>query len=148
MPDGAAVMFIPQRPYLPLGTLKEAILYPGTKDLPDDEVRQYMETCRIGYLAEKLHVEADWGHVLSIGEQQRLAFARALIYQPRWLFLDEASSALDEETEARVYGMLQQQAPRTTLVSVGHRSTLAKYHTDVLYLDKATQTLRRPVPAV
>ena len=148
MPDSTAVMFIPQRPYLPLGTLKEAILYPGTKDLTDAEVRQYMETCRIGYLAEKLHVEADWGHVLSIGEQQRLAFARALIYQPRWLFLDEASSALDEETEAHVYGMLQQQAPRTTLVSVGHRSTLAKYHTDVLYLDKATQTLRRPVPAV
>ena len=135
-------MFIPQRPYLPLGTLREALLYPGTEIRTDEELKNLMEACFIGYLYEKLPEEADWSHVLSIGEQQRLAFVRALIYKPLWLFLDEASSALDEETEARVYSLLAAKAPRTTLVSVGHRSTLNKYHQNVLYLDKASQTIR------
>ena len=79
--------------------------------------------------------------MLSIGEQQRLAFVRALIYKPLWLFLDEASSALDEETEAKVYTLLQEEAGTTTLVSVGHRSTLNKYHQNVLYLDKENHSL-------
>ena len=76
-----------------------------------------------------------------MGEQQRLAFVRALIYKPVWLFLDEASSALDEETEAKVYTLLLENAKRTTLVSVGHRSTLSKYHQNVLYLDKTNHSL-------
>ena len=100
-----------------------------------------MEVCCIGYLYDKLYMEADWSHVLSIGEQQRLAFVRALIYKPLWLFLDEASSALDEETEAKVYTLLMTDAPETTLVSVGHRSTLSKYHQKVLYLDKEQKTI-------
>lgn len=144
MPGGDAVMFIPQRPYLPLGTLRDAILYPGTKTLDDAALRPYLETCRIAYLWDKLHEEGDWSHILSIGEQQRLAFARALIYAPRWLFLDEASSALDERTEGEVYAALARECPGTTYVSVGHRSTLVKFHQDVIYLDKETQTLRRP----
>lgn len=142
LPPEDRLMFIPQRPYLPLGTLREALLYPGTEWRDDAELKQLMEACSIGYLYEKLSEEADWSHVLSIGEQQRLAFVRALIYKPLWLFLDEASSALDEETEARVYGLLGSAAPETTLVSVGHRSTLNNYHQNVLYLDKASQTIR------
>ena len=119
-------------------------LYPGTKTLDDAALRPYLETCRIAYLWDKLHEEGDWSHILSIGEQQRLAFARALIYAPRWLFLDEASSALDERTEGEVYAALARECPGTTYVSVGHRSTLVKFHQDVIYLDKETQTLRRP----
>ena len=141
IPAEDKLMFIPQRPYLPLGTLKESLLYPGTETRTDEELRQLMEDCCIGYLYEKLYLEADWSHVLSVGEQQRLAFVRALIYKPVWLFLDEASSALDEETEAKVYTLLMEEAQQTTLVSVGHRSTLNKYHESVLYLDKETHSL-------
>ena len=141
IPAEDKLMFIPQRPYLPLGTLKESLLYPGTETRTDEELKQLMEDCCIGYLYEKLYLEADWSHVLSVGEQQRLAFVRALIYKPVWLFLDEASSALDEETEAKVYTLLMEEAPQTTLVSVGHRSTLNKYHQKVLYLDKETHSL-------
>ena len=141
IPEESKLMFIPQRPYLPLGTLKESLLYPGTESRSDEELKQLMEDCCIGYLYEKLYLEADWSHVLSVGEQQRLAFVRALIYKPVWLFLDEASSALDEETEAKVYTLLMEEAQQTTLVSVGHRSTLNKYHQKVLYLDKETHSL-------
>ena len=142
LPSEDKIMFIPQRPYLPLGTLREALLYPGAETRTDEELKKLMGACSIGYLSEKLPEEADWSHVLSIGEQQRLAFVRALIYKPLWLFLDEASSALDEETEARVYSLLAADAPQTTLVSVGHRSTLNKYHQNVLYLDKPSRTIR------
>ncbi len=141
IPTEDKLMFIPQRPYLPLGTLKESLLYPGTESRTDEELKRLMEDCCIGYLYEKLYLEADWSHVLSVGEQQRLAFVRALIYKPVWLFLDEASSALDEETEAKVYTLLMEEARQTTLVSVGHRSTLNKYHRKVLYLDKETHSL-------
>ena len=141
IPEESKLMFIPQRPYLPLGTLKESLLYPGTESRTDEELKQLMEDCCIGYLYDKLYMEADWSHVLSVGEQQRLAFVRALIYKPVWLFLDEASSALDEETEAKVYTLLMEEAQQTTLVSVGHRSTLNKYHQKVLYLDKETHSL-------
>ncbi len=141
IPAEDKLMFIPQRPYLPLGTLKESLLYPGTESRTDEELKQLMEDCCIGYLYDKLYMEADWSHVLSVGEQQRLAFVRALIYKPVWLFLDEASSALDEETEAKVYTLLMEEAPQTTLVSVGHRSTLNKYHEKVLFLDKETHSL-------
>ena len=141
IPEESKLMFIPQRPYLPLGTLKESLLYPGTESRSDEELKHLMEDCCIGYLYDKLYMEADWSHVLSVGEQQRLAFVRALIYKPVWLFLDEASSALDEETEAKVYTLLMEEARQTTLVSVGHRSTLNKYHQKVLYLDKETHSL-------
>ncbi len=141
LPEKGELMFIPQKPYLPLGTLRDAILYPGTEERSDGELKALMEACSIGYLFDKLDMEADWSHVLSVGEQQRVAFARALIYRPAWLFLDEASSALDEETENRVYTLLGQEAPETTLISVGHRSTLDRYHEKVLYLDKVNHTL-------
>ncbi len=139
LPERSKLMFIPQKPYLPLGTLREALNYPGNKPCTDDELIFLLELCQISYLKDKLSVEADWSHVLSVGEQQRLAFARAHLQQPTWLFLDEATSALDEETEAAMYSLLAERLPQTTVVSVGHRSTLNKYHELVLYIDKATQ---------
>lgn len=83
-------MFIPQKSYLPLGTLRAALNYPGNKPIDDTELIYLMDLCQIGYLKDKLDLEADWSHVLSVGEQQRLAFVRAHIQQPQWLFLDEA----------------------------------------------------------
>ena len=141
MPKTEELMFIPQKPYIPLGTLREALLYPGTKPLGDQELKKLMHTCQIGYLEDKLDLVADWSHVLSVGEQQRLAFARAHIQQPLWLFLDEATSALDEETEAHMYGLLAERLKNTTVVSVGHRSTLNQYHGLVLRLDKEARTV-------
>ena len=141
MPKTEELMFIPQKPYIPLGTLREALLYPGTKPLGDQELKKLMHTCQIGYLEDKLDLVADWSHVLSVGEQQRLAFARAHIQQPLWLFLDEATSALDEETEAHMYGLLSERLKNTTVVSVGHRSTLNQYHGLVLRLDKEARTV-------
>lgn len=136
LPERDQLMFIPQKPYIPLGTLREALLYPGSKPVSDNELRLLLVRCQIGYLQDKLDLTADWSHVLSVGEQQRLAFVRAHIQQPIWLFLDEATSALDEETEAKMYSLLAEFLPMTTVVSVGHRSTLNKYHQKVLRLDK------------
>lgn len=139
LPSRDKLMFIPQKPYLPLGTLRAALNYPGNKPIDDTELIYLMDLCQIGYLKDKLDLEADWSHVLSVGEQQRLAFVRAHIQQPQWLFLDEATSALDEDTEATMYSLLQERLQQTTVVSVGHRSTLNKYHELVLHLNKATR---------
>lgn len=139
LPERDKLMFIPQKPYLPLGTLRAALNYPGNKLIDDTELIYLMDLCQIGYLKDKLDLEADWSHVLSVGEQQRLAFVRAHIQQPQWLFLDEATSALDEDTEATMYSLLQERLTQTTVVSVGHRSTLNKYHELVLRLNKATR---------
>ena len=138
LPEQEKIMFIPQRPYLPLGTLREALLYPGTRRKSDEELIALLELCHIGYLAGNLDTEADWSHVLSIGEQQRLAFVRAIIYEPEWLFLDEATSALDEDTEKVMYKLLAERLTKTTVVSIGHRSTLNKFHSLEIKLDKTT----------
>lgn len=139
LPERDKLMFIPQKPYLPLGTLRAALNYPGNKPIDDTELIYLMDLCQIGYLKDKLDLEADWSHVLSVGEQQRLAFVRAHIQQPQWLFLDEATSALDEDTEATMYSLLQERLQQTTIVSVGHRSTLNKYHELVLRINKSTR---------
>ncbi len=141
LPPQKELMFIPQRPYIPLGTLRQALLYPGAPGMTDDGLKKLMELCRIGHLAEKLNEEADWSHMLSIGEQQRLAFVRVHVQKPRWLFLDEATSALDEETEAEMYELLAEKLPGTTVVSVGHRSTLDRFHRRILRLDKEKKTV-------
>ena len=141
MPEPEKTMFIPQKPYLPLGTLREALLYPGSMECSDDELKNVLTECSIGYMADNLYVEADWSHVLSGGEQQRVAFARALLYKPDWLFLDEATSALDEATEKAMYTLLAEKMPQTTVISIGHRSTLNSFHTAGLFLDKNSKAL-------
>lgn len=141
LPDAKNLMFIPQRPYIPLGSLREALHYPGNINMTDEETINFLELCHIGYLKDKLDTVADWTHVLSIGEQQRLAFCRAHIQKPQWLFLDEATSALDEETERAMYELLQSRLSNTTLVSVGHRSTLNAYHNCVLRINKEDKSV-------
>ena len=142
LPKTEELMFIPQKPYIPLGSLREALLYPGRKPLSDEELLYLLDLCQIGYLRDKLDLVADWSHVLSVGEQQRLAFVRAHIQKPKWLFLDEATSALDEDTEAAMYALLAERLRQTTLVSIGHRSTLNKYHELMLVIDKQTKSVR------
>lgn len=130
VPDGASVMLLPQRPYLPLGTLRGAVTYPGVAGTYSDAaIREALAAARLPELVDRLDHEDAWSARLSGGEQQRLAIARALLAKPDWLFLDEATSALDEFTEAALYRMLAERLPGTTLVSIGHRSTLLAMHT-------------------
>ena len=122
-------LFLPQKPYLPIGTLKEALSYPLTGDAyPDERYLEALHSCRLGHLAERLEENNHWQRLLSPGEQQRLSFARALLYRPQWLFLDEATSAMDEEDEAAVYEGLIEQLPGLSILSVGHRSSLRRFH--------------------
>lgn len=130
LPSSQNSLFIPQKPYMPIGTLKEAALYPRGEG-KEEELKKLMETCGLASWAAHLEDERDWSHILSLGEQQKLAFVRIFITRPRWVFLDEATSAMDEETENRLYRLLSS-LPGITLISVGHRSTLDKYHTRVL----------------
>jgi vitamin B12/bleomycin/antimicrobial peptide transport system ATP-binding/permease protein len=129
IPDGASVMVVPQKPYIPMGTLRAAITYPKAPDShSDEEVRQALTDCRLANLLNCIDREEMWSQRLSGGEQQRLALARALLTRPDWLFLDESTSALDEKLEAELYKMLAMRLPNTTLVSIGHRSTLGAFH--------------------
>lgn len=130
LPSSQNSLFIPQKPYMPMGTLKEAALYPRGEG-KEEELKKLMEICGLASWAVHLEDEGDWSHILSLGEQQKLAFVRIFITRPRWVFLDEATSAMDEETENRLYRLLSS-LPGITLISVGHRSTLDKYHTRVL----------------
>jgi putative ATP-binding cassette transporter len=129
VPDGAEVMVVPQKPYIPIGTLRAAVSYPGGPDTyADVDIRSALADARIGFLADQLDQEEIWSQRLSGGEQQRLAIARALLKQPDWLLLDESTSALDEKLEAELYRMLTQRLPKTTIVTIGHRSSLAAFH--------------------
>jgi putative ATP-binding cassette transporter len=129
VPDGKSVMLLPQRPYIPQGTLRTAVTYPGLHgEFSDAAIKAALVAARLPKLIDRLDEEALWSQVLSLGEQQRLAIARALLEKPDWLFLDEATAALDEATEERVYRMLAEELPGTTIVSIGHRSTLIGLH--------------------
>jgi putative ATP-binding cassette transporter len=129
-----ATLFLPQRPYLPLGTLVRALSYPnGEKScVPAPRFAALLAEVGLDGLAEELNTVDNWSQRLSVGEQQRLAFARILLARPAFLFLDEATSALDEPSEARLYRMLRAAPWRPTLVSVGHRSTLRSFHDHVI----------------
>ena len=129
MPANARVLFLPQKPYLPIGTLREVVSYPMPAGGVDDTtLREALEAVGLPALAGRLDETCHWAQQLSPGEQQRIAFARALVQKPDWLFLDEATSAVDEPTEARLYRLLRDRLPRTALFSVGHRATLRPFH--------------------
>lgn len=124
------MMFIPQKPYIPMGTSAEAASYP--LETADKELLfPLLMECGLSHLMEKPDTEADWSHILSLGEQQKLAFVRVFLRKPKWVFLDEATSAMDEETEEKMYRLLTA-LPGTTVISIGHRSTLDKWHDRVL----------------
>lgn len=135
-PRGAAALFLSQRPYLPLGSLRDAVAYPGQAWAGDDaRLASALRSVNLGHLVDRLDHEADWSRILSIGEQQRVAFARVLFNRPAIVFLDEATSATDEGLEHMLYGLLREQLPLAMLVSVGHRGTLDAFHTHRLDLD-------------
>ena len=135
MPAHGRVLFLPQKPYLPIGTLREVVSYPNLPGAVDDAVlRETLEAVGLSEMAGRLDESAHWALRLSPGEQQRIAFARALVQKPDWLFLDEATSAVDEVGEARLYTLLRDRLPNTTLLSVGHRSSLRSFHTRQLVL--------------
>ena len=125
------ILFVPQRPYTPQGSLRRAICYPNIR--PDEhQLAAALEACRLGYLKELLDTEDDWQHKLSPGELQRIAFVRILITRPRLVLLDEATAALDEETEAALYRLIRQELPDSIIVSIGHRSTLNAFHNQII----------------
>jgi vitamin B12/bleomycin/antimicrobial peptide transport system ATP-binding/permease protein len=129
LPRDGRVLFLPQKPYLPIGTLREVVGYPTPAGgLDDATLREALEAVGLPELGARLGESAHWAMALSPGEQQRIAFARALLQKPQWLFLDEATSAVDEETEGRLYALLRERLPGTTVVSVGHRSSLRSFH--------------------
>lgn len=129
LPHGARLLFLPQKPYLPIGSLRRAVCYPDDPARhSDDEVRRALKQVGLEPLAVDLERSENWAQVLSGGEQQRLAFARALLTRPDWLFLDEATAALPEAEQDRLYRLVREELPRTTFVSVGHRDSLAAHH--------------------
>ena len=133
-------LFLPQRPYLPLGTLRRALFYPRTSTESDAETARVLRLVGLEQFAARLDETDDWSRILSLGEQQRLAFARVLLIRPDWIFLDEATSALDEPRERALYDILKQELPTASIISVGHRSTLFAVHDTELRLIHQTYT--------
>jgi putative ATP-binding cassette transporter len=129
IPPHATLMMLPQRPYFPIGPLRAAIVYPAEAEtFGAEQVSEVLVAVGLPQLAERLDEEAHWNRMLSLGEQQRLGLARALLLAPQFLFLDEATASLDEASEAALYRLLQEKLPATTIVSIGHRSTLEALH--------------------
>jgi putative ATP-binding cassette transporter len=129
IPDGARALFLPQRPYLPIGTLRRAVCYPLDADtVPDAAIRAALEAVSLPQLADRLDEEDSWDRRLSGGEQQRLAFARALLVKPDFLFLDEATASLDPAGEAALYALLRERLPGTAVLSIAHREAVRRFH--------------------
>lgn len=129
IPAGASIMMLPQRPYFPVGSLKAAIAYPGDESqFSTETITDALNAIGLPALAARLDEERHWNRMLSLGEQQRLGLARALLHKPQFLFLDEATASLDEPSEASLYRLLNAQLPDTTIVSIGHRATLHAFH--------------------
>lgn len=129
VPERARVMTLPQRPYLPIGTLEAAVNYPANPGTFErSRIVEALVAVGLPALAQRLDEEAHWNRLLSLGEQQRIGLARAILDAPDYLFLDEATASLDEPAEAALYRLLYERLPRTTVVSIGHRSTLHAFH--------------------
>jgi putative ATP-binding cassette transporter len=128
-PAHAKALFLPQRAYLPIGTLREAIAYPAAEDAyADGDIQRHLDMCRLTHLKDRLGQSENWSQRLSPGEQQRLAFVRVMLMRPELLFLDEATSALDAATEDTLYDLILRELPHATLMSVAHREAVAKFH--------------------
>jgi putative ATP-binding cassette transporter len=145
----ASSLFLSQKPYIPLGTLREALYYPQPVAAATnaDDVAM-LELVQLGHLRDQLDQNDDWGRILSLGEQQRLAFGRLLLARPSAAFLDEATSAMDEGLEDAMYRLLRARLPQTRIVSVGHRSTLRRYHGAELVLEGGGAWKVAPIPTV
>lgn len=130
IPEKARLMMLPQRPYFPIGPLGDAIIYPAEHGtVAPEKIAEALNAVGMPRLAKRLDADGHWNRILSLGEQQRLGLARALLHAPDYLFLDEATASLDEPSEARLYRLLAEKLPQATIVSIGHRSTLDAFHT-------------------
>ncbi len=142
IPKDAKALFLPQKPYIPIGTLKEAICYPDRPEAHEDvEVSLVLTDCQLGHFANRLGETGNWSMTMSPGEQQRLSFARVLLVKPDWLFLDEASSALDEPTEAQMYRLVLERLPEVTVVSIAHKPSVVQFHDRRIVLDPASRSV-------
>lgn len=129
LPHNKNLMFMPQKPYLPLGTLQDALLYPyQNESITQAELLATLQLCNLGKHETELRVVRNWSHELSLGEQQLIGFCRVFLQKPDFIFLDEATSALDEKAETKLYQKLKELLPNITIISVGHRGTLTKFH--------------------
>jgi putative ATP-binding cassette transporter len=126
---GSKLMVLPQRPYFPIATLEEAVSYPAVLGTFDSaRVAEVLQAVGLPALAGRLSEERHWSQILSLGEQQRLSIARAILHAPDYLFLDEATASLDEPSEEQLYALLKERLPGVTIISIGHRSTLEAFH--------------------
>jgi putative ATP-binding cassette transporter len=142
VPHGRA-LFLPQRPYLPIGTLRHAIAYPGhSRDFADHALGAALDDVNLSHLKTRLDEHANWSMELSLGEQQRLAIARALLLKPDWLYLDEATAALDAANEQQMYKLLSERLSKTAILSIAHRPEVARFHDRHLTIDPATSSAR------
>ncbi len=145
IPASMDLLFLPQRSYLPIGTLRAAISYPAAAGTyPDRAIHHYLKQCRLSHLAQSLDDSDNWSQRLSPGEQQRLAFVRALLTKPDCLFLDEASSALDADTEQLLYTLLIAELPDAAIISIAHRDIVAQYHQLHWYFEEDNETVIIP----
>ncbi len=145
LPSEGSIMLLPQRPYIPIGPLRQAVSYPAADgSFSDEAIRDALTRVHLTHLLPRMDEATNWSQVLSGGEQQRLAVARAILARPGWLFLDEATSALDEGLEAAIYAALREALPQTTLVSIGHRSSLIGIHDRRIELKKGEDGLYSP----
>jgi putative ATP-binding cassette transporter len=129
IPAKATLMMLPQRPYFPVGSLHGAVAYPAQATaFSSQRLAEVVTAVGLPQLTSRLDEEAHWNRMLSLGEQQRLGLARALLHAPQYLFLDEATASLDEPSEAALYRLIEEKLPDTTIVSIGHRSTLEAFH--------------------
>lgn len=146
IPAGSRVLFLPQKPYIPIGTLRDAVKYPDEHSVASDaEVMAALEAAQLASLKGRLDETAHWSNLLSGGEQQRLAIARALIFKPDWLFMDEATAALDVGNEAAIYRELKARLPNTAIISIGHSPALKQWHDRTIELQRKSGEVGRLV---
>jgi putative ATP-binding cassette transporter len=138
LPEKESVIYLPQKPYVPLGTLKDALLFPHDQgaDLPDEEINQALVDCHLQNLTNRLHETARWSELLSPGELQRISFARILLHKPDWIFLDESTSSLDLANEKYLYKLLKEKLPRSAVISVGHQASTEAFHDAIIDMEK------------
>ena len=133
LPAQQKMMYLPQKPYMPIGSLSEAIIFPDKiRDLSQGQFAEILRSCRLELLIPRLQEIASWSQQLSPGEQQRISFARVLLHQPDWVFLDESTSMLDLGNEEYLYQLIKKRLPNCSIVSVGHRSSLDNWHDHIL----------------
>lgn len=129
LPEKARVFFLPARPFLPIGTLREAVAFPSPPDaFPDDKIAEALRLVGLGYLSERLGEIQHWEQLLSAGEEQRIGIARTFLHEPDWILLDDATAGLDAPAERRVYDLLRERLPHSTVISLAHRAELARFH--------------------